>query len=539
MQNETRQFKLTKSNFSLFLRLLLSIVFFSSPIFGQHYCYVTNAGDFGDGVNDDLSIVDLATNMVIAAVPVGDYPQGVAINPAGTAVYVANTMSNEFTVIDTITHMATTLPAGLAPCGVTVHPDGRRIYLANADFMNHGISTVSVIDRATNAIIDEIFCGNGSIGVTMHPDGTVAYVTNTGDGTIAVLDTETHQVTDTIALETSVPDEIKLPVPIVVNPAGTYIYAANRLGPTFWAIDAATHESIAIPFGHRHVGIAVNPEGTVIYLPDFNDEDPNLPPQGTTVDVIDAKTLELITTIDGLNGPLDVSVHPDGKRAYIMNTEDDSVVVIDTATYAPIATIPVGRRPHGYGECVGPGVPRMLKEDAVDRLQAVKETIEANTDGIGKPEQALKHLEDAITSGNLSIHQYLWSSTDSGEVDPRRLNPSLGDTVFWSEVTIVEAVIDTIRRGWVLNTELRSDLLSIVDEIIRADRTLVAVVIDDAIVAIADPEKIAEAQEILEKGDALVKQAAIEQGLDGKISLLQDAINQFRNAWEAAMDLIE
>jgi len=33
----------------------------------------------------------------------------------------------------------------------------------------------------------------------------------------------------------------------------------------------------------------------------------------------------------------------------------------------------------------------------------------------------------------------------------------------------------------------------------------VAVVIDDAIVAIADPEKISGAQEILEKGDALVK----------------------------------
>ncbi|MHC4439400.1 MAG: beta-propeller fold lactonase family protein [Planctomycetota bacterium] len=536
MKKETVKFNIAKINVPYLFTLLFIAALFSSPVLGQHYAYVTNAGEFGDDVQDDLSIIDLATNTVIATVPLGHYPQGLAINPAGTAVYTANSLSNDFTVIDTVNHTSTTIPGGLVPVGVAVHPDGTRIYIANVDFMNEGISTVSVVDRATNAIIDEVFCGNGSIGVTMHPDGTVAYVTNTGDGTIAVLDTETHQVTDAIALKTSIPDEIKLPVPIVVHPAGTYIYAANRLGPTFWAIDAATHESIAIPFGHRHVGIAVNPEGTVIYLPDFNDEDPNLPPQGTTVDVIDAKTLELITTIDGLKAPLDVSVHPDGKHAYIMNTEDDSVVVIDTATYSPIETIPVGIQPNGYGECVGPGVPRMLKEDAVARLQAVTEIIEANTNGIGKPEQALKHLDDAITSGNLSIHKYLWSSTDSGEVDPRRLNPSLGDTVFWSEVTMIEAVIDTIRRGWVLNGELRSELLSIVDEIIRADRVLVAVVIDDAIVAIADSGKIAEAQEILEKGDALVKQAAIEQGLDGKISLLQDAIDQYRNAWEAALD---
>ena len=189
-----------------------------------------------------------------------------------------------------------------------MHPDGTRIYIANADFPEQLNSSVWVVDRATNTVIDEIYCGSGSIGVAVHPDGKKAYVTNTGDGTIAVFDTTTHEVIDTIALETSVPDEIKLPVPVVVHPAGTYIYAANRLGPTFWAINADTHESIAIPFGHRHVGIAVNPEGTAIYLPDFHDEDPNLPPQGTTVDVIDTKTLELITTIDGLNAPLDVSV---------------------------------------------------------------------------------------------------------------------------------------------------------------------------------------------------------------------------------------
>lgn len=66
-----------------------------------------------------------------------------------------------------------------------------------------------------------------------------------------------------------------------------------------------------------------------------------------------------------------------------------------------------------------------------------------------------------------------------------------------------------------------------------------AVAIDDAIVAVADPEKIAEAQEMLEKGDALVKEAAVWQQFDKKASMLYDVINQYRNAWEAAVDLIE
>jgi len=43
----------------------------TSLVQGQHYAYITNSGDFGDNVDDDLSIVDLATNAVVAAVPVG------------------------------------------------------------------------------------------------------------------------------------------------------------------------------------------------------------------------------------------------------------------------------------------------------------------------------------------------------------------------------------------------------------------------------------------------------------------------------------
>jgi len=38
-------------------------------------------------------------------------------------------------------------------------------------------------------------------------------------------------------------------------------------------------------------------------------------------------------------------VHPDGKRVYVSNGGDASVSVIDTATNAIVATVPVGQRP--------------------------------------------------------------------------------------------------------------------------------------------------------------------------------------------------
>ena len=39
---------------------------------------------------DNVSVIDTATNTVVATVPVGSAPFGVAVNPAGTFAYVTN-----------------------------------------------------------------------------------------------------------------------------------------------------------------------------------------------------------------------------------------------------------------------------------------------------------------------------------------------------------------------------------------------------------------------------------------------------------------
>ena len=209
MLKETVQSEKVKTNLSLLLGLLFIAALFAPATVGQHYAYIDNLG-FEDEVQDDLSVIDLATNTVVATVPVGHFPQGVAVNPAGTAAYVANTGDNSFTVIDIPTFTSTTIPGpgGIGATGAAMHPSGTRIYVSNPEWYAGGLgSTVWVIDRATNTVIDEVSCGQGSCGVAVHPDGKVAYVTNALEGTIAVFDTATHAVLDTIVLETVDPDE--------------------------------------------------------------------------------------------------------------------------------------------------------------------------------------------------------------------------------------------------------------------------------------------------------------------------------------------
>ena len=105
-------------------------------------------------------MIDTATNMVVATVPVGNVPSGVAITPDGTHVYVAN--SN---------------PGTLGTPGTP--------------------GTVSVIAAASNTVVATVQVGVDPIGVAVTPDGTHAYVANAGNnisvnGTVSVIATRQH-----------------------------------------------------------------------------------------------------------------------------------------------------------------------------------------------------------------------------------------------------------------------------------------------------------------------------------------------------------
>ena len=57
-------------------------------------------------------MIDTATNTVVATVPVGSFPFGIAITPDGTTAYVVNNGSNTVSVIDTAGTTTITVQAG-------------------------------------------------------------------------------------------------------------------------------------------------------------------------------------------------------------------------------------------------------------------------------------------------------------------------------------------------------------------------------------------------------------------------------------------
>jgi YVTN family beta-propeller protein len=118
----------------------------ASPAAAAPFAYVANYNSGGSGT---VSVIDTATNMVVATVPVGSTPIAVAVTPDGKHAYVVNQGSSPgVSVIDTASNtVVATISAGSGPTGVAVTPDGKHAYVANT-----GSNNVLVINTATNTV---------------------------------------------------------------------------------------------------------------------------------------------------------------------------------------------------------------------------------------------------------------------------------------------------------------------------------------------------------------------------------------------------
>ena len=159
--------------------------------------YVTNE------TGGDLSVIDAASNTVVATIPLGKRPRGIVASPDRTLLYVAlsgspiggpnvdesklpppDRSADGIGVVDVRQRkLIKVLPSGPDPEQVAVSPDGKEIYVANED-----IGQLSVIDTSDGHLIQSFKIGDEPEGVTVEPGGKRVWVTSEADGAVFVAD---------------------------------------------------------------------------------------------------------------------------------------------------------------------------------------------------------------------------------------------------------------------------------------------------------------------------------------------------------------
>ena len=263
------------------------------------FAYVTHSG------HGTVSKIDLATDTSILTITVGSGPWGVAINPAGTFAYVVNSGHGVVSKIELATDKVTTITGpqwtqiGKSPQSVAINPAGTFAYVTFS-----GSNSVSKIDLATDTVAATITVGSNPQSVAINPAGTFAYVTNSASGTVSKINLATDTVAATITVGSN-------PQSVAINPAGTFAYVANDSSGTVSKINLATDAVAAtITVGSNPWAVAINPAGTFAYVTNS---------ASNTVSKINLATDTVATTITGLFFPASVAINPAGTFAYVTN----------------------------------------------------------------------------------------------------------------------------------------------------------------------------------------------------------------------------
>jgi YVTN family beta-propeller protein len=249
------------------------------------------------------------TNVVVATVPVGSFPIGVAFDSANGYVYVANYNSWTVSVIDGSTNtVQATVPVGSYPNRVAFDSMNENVYVTNT-----GSDAVSVINGSTNKVVLNITVGSGPVGVAFDSANGNIYVANTGSNTVSVIDGSANTVVSTIPVNSG-------PVGAAFDPANDNIYVASYGSSAISVVNGTTNKVVeTIPVSSHSYGLVYDSTNGDIYATNYGSD---------AVSVIDVVTQTVGITVPVGSNPLGIAFDPANGNIYVANTGSNTVSVI-------------------------------------------------------------------------------------------------------------------------------------------------------------------------------------------------------------------
>ncbi len=314
-------------------------------------------------------------------------------------VYAAEQFSNTVSVTDPadnkllgVIRLGDPTPMNFSPLyrgqllvhGMGFSPDHRTLAVVSI-----GSNSVAFVDTATNKIKHITYVGRAPHEAFFTPDGKEVWVTIRGENYVAVLDGSTFKENTRITVPAG-------PGMQIFSPDGKYGYVCSSFNPETDVITIADHKVVAkVPQASPFCpNIAATPDGSQVWF--------TLKDTGKT-QVFDARPpFSVLKTLD--TGPITNHVNivrnRHGMFAYVTVGGLNEVQVFRTDNFSKVATIPVGKLPHGIwpsgdGSRVYVGLENDDKMTAIDTL--TNKLIA--TVPIGQAPQAVTYVPNAVPVG--------------------------------------------------------------------------------------------------------------------------------------------
>jgi YVTN family beta-propeller protein len=385
-------------------------------------------------------------------------------------LYAAEQFSNTVSVIDPadnrllgVIRLGDPAPTNFSPLyrgqvlvhGLGFSPDHRTLVVVSI-----GSNSVTFIDTQTNAVKHTTYVGRAPHEAFFTPDGQEVWVTIRGESHVLVLDATTY--TEKLRIETP-----NGPGMQIFSPDGTYGFVCSSFTPETEVISVADHRIVgripqASPFCPN---IAATPDGNQIWF--------TLKDTGLT-QVFDAHPpFVLLETLE--TGPITNHVNfvsrTSGTLAYVTVGGLNQVQVFRTSDFGKVATIDVGRLPHGIWPS-GDGSRMYVgleNDDRMEVIETARNKVIASIP-IGQAPQAVVYVPNAVQSGTSGIEglqplgvagqaQHL-SLVAAGQRDHAATRPPTSVTLFdQGLVQVLEAAVSGLspKADYVLGLARNAD----------------------------------------------------------------------------------
>lgn len=290
---------------------------------------------------NSITVIDAGTNAVTTTVTGLEGPHNVQISRDGATAYAVSG-SNMVVALSTSTYAVEAAAAtGPAPAHVIEAPNGR-VYVTNADD-----GSVSVYRTPGLELTVRIQLGGMPHGLRPAASGSVIVVANSMAGAVDLIDPTTDRFLGEVPVGPS-------PAQVAVSADGRYAYTGTTEPPAVVKVDLGSRTVVgSTRVSASPVQLYLTPDETTVLSADQGSRDG----PGHAVSVIDAATMTARGTIGTGSGPHGVVIDTTGARAWVTNTYDDTVSVIELAGRSVAATVPVGAEPNGISYSPRPPAP--------------------------------------------------------------------------------------------------------------------------------------------------------------------------------------
>jgi len=276
------------------------------------------------------------------AIPVGLGPDALFLTPDKAFLYVANVEDSKISVIDTKTDKVIHSIEGIKyPWGFVRL--GNTNFVAVSGYENQ----VVIIDFTSHKITQEQTFNSHLGGITANKEGNLLFVINIDESKVLELDANTLKILKTYPTG-------KGPDGIGISANNTKLFVTNTGDGTISIIDIASKKTTELKTGGKPELVHPNHDNSLLFISNF---------LKNKIHIVDSEKGEIIEEIENIQAPEEAVLSEDGNLLYVVSFELSEVWVYDALNYEkkdivyktgskPIGVMPVGNKLYvsNYGD---------------------------------------------------------------------------------------------------------------------------------------------------------------------------------------------